>query len=269
MPAFPSRNSDRTRARVARPLGGLTRTRALVLAAAGLIAGAGLIAVLTSTATATRAVGAAADCQPFSATPCLFPFPSNLYTVPDRTSATGLRVHLPPLAMPVSDKGKRVSAAPYDSGDGFSPGSAMVLHVPGLDNPTAFAKTGAVGLLDMSKAFAKTQPIVVIDEATGQRQLIYSQLDANTSIPQDTDLMIVPGKEFADGHTYVVALRNLRNSSGQVIAAPSWFEKLRDGKPLPANERSQKARYTKIFAALNRANIARTPSRSSCAGRRR
>src|ERR1700731_707951 len=143
MPAFPRRNSDRTRPRVARPLRGLTRRRPLVLASAGLSAGAGLTAVLTSTATATRAATPAAGYQPFSATPCLFPSPSNLYTVPDGTSATGLRVHLPPLAVRVSDKGKGVSAAPYARSDGLSPGSALILHFPGLDNPTAFAKPGA------------------------------------------------------------------------------------------------------------------------------
>ena len=29
--------------------------------------------------------------------------------------------------------------------------------------------------------------------------------------------MVVPGKALTDGHTYVVALRNLKNSSGAVI----------------------------------------------------
>ena len=253
MLAFPRRNSDHTR-----PELGLTRATALALAVVGLSFGGGLTVILTSTASATRAATPAADCQPFAATPCLLPFPNNLFTVPDKTSATGLRLHLPAGAMPASDKGQRVSPAPYDRNDGFSPGSAMVLHVPGLDNPTAFAKTGAVGLLNMSQAFAKSAPIVVIDESTGQRQLIYSELDSNTKIPQDTDLMIVPGKEFADGHTYVVALRNLRGSSGHLIAAPSWFERLRDAKTLPGNEQAQKARYTKIFASLKKAGITRS-----------
>lgn len=252
MLAFPRWNSDNTRRH-----GGRLHARALALLAIGLSAAAGLALVLSSSAIATRAATPSADCQPFSGTPCLFPFPNNLFTVRDTTSATGLRVHLPPRAMPASHKGQRVAVAPYDRNDGFSPGSAMVLHVPGLDNPTAFAKTGAVGLLNMSKAFVKAQPIVVIDEATGQRQLIYSELDSNTSIPQDTNLMIVPGKELADGHTYIVALRRLRNSSGQIISAPSWFEKIRDGKTLPSGERAQKARYARIFAALKRAGIAR------------
>jgi hypothetical protein len=216
-----------------------------------------LLVGLTSVAGAASPPPAAADCQPFSTTPCLLPFPNNLFTVPDKSSATGLRVHLPQSAMPISAGGKRINVAPYDRNDGFSPGSAMIVHVPGLDNPQAFQRTGAVGLLNMSRAFGKAQPIVVIDEATGKRQLIYSELDANAPTPQDTNLMIVPGRELTDGHTYIVALRSLRNSSGQVIGAPAWFEKLRDGKPLPSDEQSQKTRYARIFAALAKAGIAR------------
>jgi hypothetical protein len=159
--------------------------------------------------------------------------------------------------MPVNAQGQRISAAEYNRNDGFSPGSAMVLHVPGLDNDRAFQRTGSVGLLNMSHAFAKNTPIVVIDEATGKRQLIYTELDSNTSTPQDRDLMIVPGKELAEGHTFVVALRRLRNANGSIIAPPSWFKKLRDNKPLPPNERSQRGRYANIFTALDRAGIQR------------
>jgi hypothetical protein len=215
------------------------------------------VAVLASSAGAAGSAKSAADCQPFSGAPCLLPFPNNLFTVRDHSTPTGLRVHLPESAMPVNKHGQRVSVAEYDRNDGFSPGSAAILHVPGLDNAKAFARTGAVGLLNMKQAFAKNAPIVVIDESTGKRQLIYTELDANAPNAQDTNLLIMPGKEYTDGHTYVVALRNLRNASGRTINAPAWFEKLRDGRPLPATERSQRNRYTKIFAALKRAGIAR------------
>jgi hypothetical protein len=221
-----------------------------------------IVAVAAASAFASSAGAAsshrpAADCQPFSATPCLLPFPNNLFTVRDRSTPTGRRVRLPARAMPANTRGQRIGVAQYDRNDGFSPGSAMILHVPGLDNARAFARTGAVGLLNMRGAFARDQPIVVIDEATGRRQLIYTELDANASTRQTTDLMIVPGKALADGHTYVVALRNLRNAGGHRIAAPGWFEKLRDGRPLPAAEHSQRGRYARIFAALARAGIAR------------
>jgi hypothetical protein len=232
--------------------------RPRALGAAVLTIVAACVALLASSAGAAGSAKPAADCQPFSSTPCLLPFPNNLFTVRDRGTSTGLRVKLPASAMPVNKAGQRVSVAEYDRNDGFSPGSAAILHVPGLDNAAAFKRTGAVGLLNMKAAFAKRAPIVVIDESTGQRQLIYTELDSNAPTPQDTNLLIMPGKEYTDGHTYIVALRNLRNAAGHVIGAPAWFEKLRDGKRLPAGERSQRGRYAKIFAALKRAGIARS-----------
>ena len=236
----------------------------------GLVGGALLVAALLAMAIASTAGAArvrrpatisaakpAADCQPFSKQPCLLPFPNNLYTKRDRSTPTGVRVNLPGAVMPVNAKRERMSPSQYNRNDGFSPGSAIILHVTGLDNAAAFAKTNPVGVLNIGAEFARNQPIVVIDQATGRRQLVYAELDANASTPQTTDLMILPGKEFTEGHTYVVALRSLRNAKGHVLRAPAWFEKLRDGKRLPSNERSQRTRYTKIFKALKHARIPR------------
>ncbi len=218
----------------------------------------GLVAALLApVAGASGGASDQADCQPFGGRPCLLPFPSNLFTRPDRSTPTGVRVHLPAGAMPVGRGGRRIAVAQYDRNDGFSPGSVVVVHVPGLDNPQAFRRTGAVGLLDMSQAFARRAPIVIVDERTGRRQLIWSELDANATSPQATDLLIHPGVDFTEGHTYVVALRDLRDASGDLIGPPSWFERLRDNRPLPPGERSQRDRYARIFAALQRAGIAR------------
>jgi hypothetical protein len=225
------------------------------LAAAGLVLAAVPATLLVSAAGAAGPSKPAADCQPFSLNPCLLPFPNNLFTRPDRSTPTGLRIRLPSNAMPVNAKGQRIGVAPYNRNDGFSPGSAMIVHVPGLDNATAFARTGAAGVLNTGRAFAKSQPIAVIDEITGRRQLIYSQLDTNATTPQSTNLMIIPGKALAEGHTYAVALRRLRNGNGRLLKPPSWFARLRDNRPLPRVERSQRSRYDRIFAALKRAGI--------------
>ncbi len=235
-----------------------------IAAVAGTTALAGAQATVKSRTAAPNIPAPAADCQPYSSTPCLLPFPNNLFTRRDHTSVTGLRVHLPAGAMPISKTAQRLSVAPYDRNDGFSPGSALIVHVPGLDNATAFAKTNPVPLSNMSKAYAKRQPIVVIDEQTGKRQLIWSELDTNVPAaglkltPADTNLLIHPGKDFTAGHTYVVALRNLRNSSGHLISAPGWFKRLRNGRKLLPAERSQKTRYQKIFKVLERAKISRS-----------
>ncbi len=208
-------------------------------------------------ARAARAAAPAADCQPFGRSACLLPFPNNLFTRPDRSSATGLRVHLPAGAMPRSRTGQRVSVAPYDREDGFSPGSAAIVHVPGLDNAAAFARTGAAGVLDIGRSLKPGQPIVMIDERTGRRVALFSELDANATSPASTDLLIHPAAALKNGHTYIVALRRLRTASGRAIAAPKWFERLRDKRRLPGAERSERARYDRIFAALRRAHVAR------------
>jgi hypothetical protein len=231
----------------------------VALLGAGLLLTGVLVTLVTSMAGAASPHKPGADCQPFVRTPCLLPFPNNLFTVRDRSTPTGLRVHLPANALPVNTKGQRVNVAEYDRNDGFSPGSAMIVHVPGLDNAAALARTGAVGVLNLERAFASNQPIVVIDEATGRRQLIYVQVDANAPTAATRDLIILPGKALTEGHTYAVALRRLRNAHGRILHAPTWFERLRDNRRLPRNERPQRRRYLKIFAALKRAHVARHP----------
>ena len=52
-------------------------------------------------------------------------------------------------------------------------------------------------------------------------------------------------------------MRRLKNADGEKLAAPRWFEKLRDGRHLPKEERSQKKRYKQIFKVLKKAGIRR------------
>ena len=221
---------------------------------------AAVLTALAVMAAPALAKAPAASCQPYSAKPCLFPYPDNRLTRADRTSATKLRVSLPAAAMPANTKGVRVNPGAWNRNDGFSPGSAVVLHVPGLDNAAALKRTGPVALTNIAASLAKRQPIVLIDQGTGRRQLVWAELDSLAKSPGTTDLMIHPAKLLADGHTFIVALRNLRTKSGKLIPAPKWFASLRRGGTLPKAERSQTARYAAIFRVLNHAGVARDKS---------
>ncbi len=227
----------------------LRRTVATIVSACAVVVGA-----LVGAASASAAP--AADCQPY-VEPCLLPFPNDLFTKPDSTSATGRRVDLPQAAMPTNTKGVQVNVAPYNRNDGFSPGSSIVVRVPGLDNQQAFDQTDPVRLTDMSQTYAPGAPIVVIDAATGERALIWAELDSNAGDPQHTTLLIHPGKNLVEGHRYVVGLRNLKNADGQTLAAPDWFARFRDDRPLLKSQRAQRERYGQIFKVLKDAGIGR------------
>ncbi|MGZ4191231.1 MAG: hypothetical protein ACXVRW_02135 [Solirubrobacteraceae bacterium] len=230
--------------------------RVLTALSAGAASAVAMAAIAVAPAPALAAAPAA-DCQPYSGKPCLFPFPDNRLTRTDRSSATKLRVSLPAAAMPSNIKHVRVGTGPYDRNDGFSPGSTIVVHIPGLDNAAALRRTGMVPITNIAQSLAKRQPVVLIDQATGQRQLVWAELDALATRAAATDLLIHPAKLLAEGHTFVVALRDLRTKSGRLISAPRWFDRLRDGARLPAGERSQATRYALVFKALKRAGIAR------------
>src|SRR6266566_9554907 len=88
-------------------------------------------------------------CDPLDPSVCLQPWPNDYFTVPDSTTDTGLRVNLDLTSMPRNAAGKPIDPTDFNRNDGFSPGQEIVTHVPGLDNQTAFRRTGAVPITDI------------------------------------------------------------------------------------------------------------------------
>jgi hypothetical protein len=223
-------------------------------------------ATLTHSVPQCDSLSRAARCEIIASpgTNCLFPFPSDHYTVSDPSTPTGLRVNLSDASTPANHSGVHINPADINRSDGFSPGESIVTRVPGLDNAAAFQQTGAVPLTDMDQAFAPNQPIVLIDASTGQRQLIWSELDSTATKPNgdpdpdSTDLIIRPGRNLVEGHRYIVAMRNLKDASGNVIPAPPGFALYRDGvtTDVPAIE-SRRAHFDEIFSKLQQAGIGR------------
>ena len=117
--------------------------------------------------------------------------------------------------MPKNRFGSGIEAAPYNRYDGFSPGNMIVTKVPGLETPEAFKQTGAVPISDVARSFDPDQPVVVINARTGERQLIWSEIDSNPANPRDVTLIVRPAVNFAEGERYIVALRNLKNAQGE------------------------------------------------------
>jgi hypothetical protein len=130
--------------------------------------------------------------------------------------------------MPRNVDGTPIAPGDYNASDGFSPGQTIVVKVPGLDTPEAFARTGAVPQTDLARAYDRREPVVVLDARTRRRHLVWAELDFTAGTPANTALLIHPAVNFREGHRYVVALRRLRDATGAVLPAPPAFWAFRD-----------------------------------------
>ena len=153
-----------------------------------------------------------------AATP-LLPFPNDSFTKKDKSTPTGLRLNFKKSQMPRNAKGVAIDPKPFAAFDGFSPGSAILVKVPGIDTDKALARTKAVSLSDIGAYSAKNAPVLLIDATTGKRHPIWVELDSHPKKAKDRLLEIHPAKNLTEGHRYVVVLRNLKRSSGKPIPA--------------------------------------------------
>jgi hypothetical protein len=216
-----------------------------------------------ATATATAAVSwepritvdTARGCDFIASARCLLPFPNDYFTRTDATSGTGRRVAFQRAAMPANSAGVHVDPAEWNRNDGFSPGSAPLLHVPGVD----LVQTGAPPITDLEQSLDADSPTVLVDAAGGGRTLHWAELDANASTDAARALMLVPGVTLEDGHRYVVALRRLRDVNGALIEPTRAFEVYRDGIPtfIPAVE-ARRAHMESLFTTLAGTGVGRS-----------
>ncbi len=166
------------------------------------------------------ALEAAGVCDPTDHAACLLPFPNDTFTVADPTSPTGRRVHLSPLAMPRNVGGKPIDPTEWNRNDGWSPGSALLTSVSGLD----LSRSGITTLRDIGASLAPDAPIVLLDAKTGRRHPYWAELDGQATGGEQPLLIIRPAVNFTEGHRYVVGLRNLRDHAGARIPAGAAFQ---------------------------------------------
>lgn len=236
---------------------------------------------------------------------CLFPWPNDYFTTADSTTDTRRRVNLNILSMPKNIAGKPIDPTEWNRNDGFSPGQAILVRIPNLNT----VKTGAVPITNIGDSMRDSQPIVVLDADTGERNLIWAELDANLTkftacdairpvdaalgiagdaglpaaeqikdlgdqlraqckqlLPQieiplfdpGPALIIRPAINFKEGHRYIVALRNLKDDSGNTITAPPSFQIYRDNhSSLLPQVNNRRAHMEQLFAKLGAAGIQR------------
>src|ERR1700704_2858681 len=109
---------------------------------------------------------------------CMLPFPDDYFTKADPTSPTGRRIDFRELATPTNAASQHIEVAPYNTGDGFSPGSVITLKIPGIETTADVAAMRTVPINALSRYKKGSAPVVVIDTTTGQRWPIWVEIDS-------------------------------------------------------------------------------------------
>jgi hypothetical protein len=205
--------------------------------------------------------GAGATCQPdctcpcdfLDASQCLYPFPSDYLTVADGSTDTGRRIHFAVDAMPRNISNVAIDPTDQNRGDGFSPGSTILLHVPNVD----LAMTGAAPITDVERSLDAGAPIVLVNASTNAHHLMFAELDVNAPAA-DRSLIIHPAINLDEGTRYIVALRDMKDASGAIIAPSADFLAYRDNTPTgdPVKE-ARRAHMESIFTTLAAAGVPR------------
>src|SRR6185369_9805464 len=137
-------------------------------------------------------------CDFLDGSECLFPFPSDYLTIADASTDTGRRVHYATDTMPRNMMGTPIVPDEYNRNDGFSPGSSILLHVPGID----LAETGAAPITDIARSLDAGAPIVLVNASSHEHHLMWTELDANATADATRALIIRPGVTLEEGTRY-------------------------------------------------------------------
>ncbi len=193
------------------------------------------------------------ECDPLVPSYCAYPFPSNVYTQDDPTSPTGRRLALAQATLPLSTSGYLSDPGVWNQSDGFSPGMALLAHLPGattlgLPDPTT-----------IERSLMPDSPTVLINAETGEWVPHFSELDMSTGQSSRRTFMIRPVTRLADSTRYIAAIRGVVDETGTPLPASAAFAALRDNTPFADDPSidTRRGLYADIFIRLADAGVER------------
>jgi len=157
------------------------------------------------------------------------PFPSDYYTVVAPSMPSGRKVVFPKTAMPTNVVGMPITPTTYSRNDGFSPGSTILVHVPGI----SLATSGIPGVGRVATSLGHRAGVVLVDETTGKRLAYWGELDARDTDPSTQLLMIHPAANLPEGHRIAVALAGVRTRAGAPVKPGPAFAAVLGRRPAP------------------------------------
>jgi len=189
-------------------------------------------------------------CQPLEgALSCTMPYPSDFF----RTNGV---VTLAGAGKPLTSTGVDADNVSGLASDGFSRQPAIVCALPDV-----VVTDGLQNVVDdpTPTLDAQNSATLLVRTDTGELVAHYVDLDQHPDDPAQVPIAIRPFAQLAPGVRYVVALRGVKNASGNLAAPAEGFRRIRDRDtshdPTLA---ALAARYdTDVFAALAKLGVAR------------
>jgi hypothetical protein len=194
-------------------------------------------------------------CNPISIDDCFLPYPSFYYLRNDPSSKiTEVRVNYPDGVLPVNNKGIALNPAPFNTEDGFSPASQILVYFAQGVTPTSLPSQN-----NLSASTLTTSPIQILNFNTGARVPLFAEVDANASSIQEQALIIRPMIRLdTSTHYVVVILNSVKDQNGKPLNAPIPFVYLRDKIPTDNNiVEGIRAHYEQLFSFLSSQGINR------------
>jgi hypothetical protein len=166
------------------------------------------------------------DADPIDPGESGFPYPSNVWLTPDKTTVTGYHQYYGPTTLPEWAPGKHIDPAPWASKDGFSPGASMLVFWPDV------SVTGLPSLTTMASSVEKTSPTIIMEADTGALVPHWDELDDLLTSPPGTQAFFMrPAIRLKDATRYIVAIHHVQTREGKEIAPAPEFQALRDNSP--------------------------------------
>lgn len=195
------------------------------------------------------------QCNPLGTNHCMTPWPSSVFEVADSSTATGVRLAIPPDTLPQNTEGVPVDPTMWNLADGFSPAAPMVVSFPG-----GVSSANLVHHDDFPASVTDASPTVIVDMVTGERAHHFAEVDVPAMADPDRQaLYLRPAARLVGGRRYAVAVRkSLRGADGAALPVSEGFQSLLDGgsSPHPLLEK-MRPDFGAVLAALESAGVPR------------
>ncbi len=160
------------------------------------------------------------QCNPIDTTACILPYPSSYYLAVDSSTETGYRVNIGPRTLPITKRGTHINPENWNDLDGFSTTAPLLFNLPDVTNDTM------VPWWNIELYSASNVSSILINTKTGERVPHWVEIDRVD--PHWPMIIMQPAVSLEFNTHYVVGIRRMTNSKGEVIPATAGMKVLID-----------------------------------------